>query len=775
MKLSKIFIVLSGIFLTATNIFSQIDYSDSWEDFYSYNNVKDFYFDGSKIYAVCDNAIFIYDKDSSKYKKISSVHGLSGETTSSFFYSISTNRIVIGYENGFIEVVNPDGTIRIFDDIERLNITGSKRINHIVQNANKLYIATDFAVIEYDIENLVFGDTFYIGDQSSTVKVNQIAIFNNSIYAATTQGIYIADITNPNLIDFNNWQEPQGDFVGDFKAIRTFNNQLFTAKNRILYTISNTNIIQQFNTFATNIVNINSSFDYLNISLKTIAYTYNQQLIQVDFTQASTDFDFTLANSFAKDNILYLATKKQGILEKTFNQDTFEEIHPEGPLFNDAFAIDVLNDNLWVVYGGQHTSTFSALSIKKGFSHYNGENWFNTAYNNSIKADLLDITIDPNQENTVYISSWLGGLIKVVDDEVVERYTNQNSDLENRPSPSVSWQTAVSSSDFDSQGNLWVANGYVTDRLKKFDTVDSWQGYSFTDVITDNRRGLGDVIVDNNDNKWLEMRQNGVLVLSRDGTKTKALNTTVGNGSLPDNIVYSLAVDKNNRMWIGTLKGLVRFDNTSSLFESTNYNAKPIIIKLDGGTDENQGQVLLGEQPILAIAVDGADNKWFGTASGGVLSTNPSGQKTLHIFNTDNSPLPSNFINKIKVDDSTGKVYFATTKGIVAYNNNVAPFGDTLEETYAYPNPSTKENEFITIDGRHGSHLPRGTNVKILDSAGYLVYETNVLEGIEVKGGKVIWNKKNLAGRKVASGVYIILLSLPDKSETSITKVAIIN
>jgi len=46
---------------------------------------------------------------------------------------------------------------------------------------------------------------------------------------------------------------------------------------------------------------------------------------------------------------------------------------------------------------------------------------------------------------------------------------------------------------------------------------------------------------------------------------------------------------------------------------------------------------------------------------------------------------------------------------------------------------------------------------------------------IEIKGGKVIWDKRNLAGRKVASGIYIILLTLPDTSETSITKVAIIN
>ena len=134
-----------------------------------------------------------------------------------------------------------------------------------------------------------------------------------------------------------------------------------------------------------------------------------------------------------------------------------------------------------------------------------------------------------------------------------------------------------------------------------------------------------------------------------------------------------------------------------------------------------------------------------------------------------------NRVLKIKVDDSSGKVYFATDKGIVAYNSNVAPFGDTLGEVYAYPNPALKNHATVTITGRNGTTLPKGTNVKILDVAGNLVYETNVIEGQELQGGKVVWNKKNLAGRSVASGVYIVLLTNEDSSETSTTKIAIVN
>ncbi len=760
--------------VTLPNIFSQVDYSDSWEDFYSYNNVKDFHIDNHKIYAVSDNAAFIYDTSTQSYKKISSVHGLSGETTSSFYYSQTTNRIIIGYKNGLVEIINPDGSIRVANDILRLNITGSKRINQIIQYQNKLYISTDFALLEYDIENLAFGDTFYIGNQSTNEIINQAVVFNEIIYAATKNGIYYADVNNLNLIDFNNWTQPQGEFTGDFTAINVFNDELFVSKNKNLYKINSDDSLQLIQTYPFNIVNINNSELFLNITTENAAYTYNNQLIEIDYNQSTTDNLFRLNNSYSNENITYLATQKKGILKKEFGQSEFEEIHPEGPLYNDAYSIEVKNDNLWVVFGGQTFSSYNSLYLKKGFSHFNGDNWINTPYNSTIPRDLLDITIDPNNKNKAFLSSWAGGILIVENDEIIEHFTYQNSGLEKRPENFSNW-SCVSSTDFDSQGNLWAANGYVENKAKKYDTSANWTGYNFNDVITDESEGLGDITVDRNDNKWIETRANGVLVLNRDGTKTRALNTIVGNGNLPDNKIKAIAVDKSNRIWIGTLKGLTRFDNVSSLFESTNYNAEQIKIRLDGGTDENQGQILLGEQTINTIAIDGADNKWFGTTTGGVLGTNPSGQKTLFVFNTENSPLPSNYINKIKVDDTTGKVYFATTKGIVVYNNKVAPFGDTLGDTYAYPNPCTKEYDFITIDGRKGTHLPRGTNVKILDSAGYLVYETNVLEGIEIKGGKVIWNKRNLAGRKVASGVYIIMLSLPDKSETSITKVAIIN
>ena len=105
--LKRLFIFFS---FSTFSLVAQVDYSDAWEDFYSYNNVKDLIKADNMLYALTDNATFTYDFITEKTEKLSSVQGLSGETTSAIHYSIETNRLVIGYENGLIEVIDSDGS-----------------------------------------------------------------------------------------------------------------------------------------------------------------------------------------------------------------------------------------------------------------------------------------------------------------------------------------------------------------------------------------------------------------------------------------------------------------------------------------------------------------------------------------------------------------------------------------------------------------------------------------------------------------------------------------
>jgi len=775
-KLFLLYFLLFSILFSA-----QTDYSDSWEDFYSYNNVKDFIKVDAIIYALSDNAVFTYNTDSKEINKISSVQGLSGETTTAIHYSAGNKRLVIGYENGLIEVIEEDGSITISSDIINFSQSGEKSINHISEFNNKLYLSTPFAVVVYDIKKLEFGDTYFIGENSASIKINATTIHNDSLYAATENGIFAAEISSDLLIDSNLW----GSYFSgrNFSKIIVFNEDLLVTEGTKLYLFNGMNLVEPIS-FTQPIVDVKSSSSHLAITLSTAAIMLNLEMEEVFEFSPNSEFNFTLNTSFFEENTVFLGTKETGILTAVKEApNTYSEIHPEGPLSNDVFSISTGNSMIWVVYGG-YNSAYVPLGNKKGISMYNGKNWINKPFSEEFPfKDLVDVTIDKNKENHIFISSFSdtfggdifsgGGLLELKENEITNFYHSRNSPLEDRfPSDMNRITTRVSGADFDNEGNLWLADALAVNKLKKLSPSGTWTSYNLSSLQTNTAKETNTVVVDLNNSVWIGTRRNGVYVYNENGDRKKALITAPNSGNLPDLNVRTIAIDANNRVWIGTQSGLVVYGNASGVFDDKTPNASSIVIN---GDENGFGERLLGDQTINSIAIDGADNKWFGTDKGGVLYTNPSGQTTLANFSKQNSPLPSNRILKIRSDERSGKVYFATTKGIVAYNSKVAPFGENLGAVYAYPNPALKSHEIITIDGRNGTHLPKGTNVKIIDIAGNLVYETNVVEGQQLKGGKVVWDKRNLAGKKVASGIYIVLLSNDDASETSVTKIAIVN
>ena len=758
-------------------VFAQTDYGASWKDFYSYNNVKDVVITDEEVFALVDNAIFTYDLSTNQVEKVSSVNGLSGETTSAIFFHESSKRLVIGYETGLIEVLKEDKSIHISADIVNFNQSGEKGIHHISERGNTLYISTPFAIVAYDIDKLEFGDTYFIGAASSAVKINQTLIMNDAIYAATERGVYKADLSNPNLVDANNWELI---VEGNFSNLTHFDGAIYIATQNRIYKLNETDVVLE-KTLPSVVLSLKSESDYVTVTTEKTAYVYTKSWTEVFKSATTLEYNYNLNSALVHNNKVFLNTKEYGILQTPLTVQNFTEIHPKGPLSNSVFSVASLRNNFWFVYGG-YNAAYVPTGNRKGFSHFNGLDWINTSFTSAFPVvGLVHVTIDPSHENRVFISSFAdtnsgnvvsgGGLLEVVDDEILQMYHSQNSPLEDYfPNNSTRITTRINGTVFDRQGNLWITDALGAFKLKKLSIDGSWKTIDLRSLQTNSAEEVNTVQIDKSNSLWIGTRRNGVYVYSESGDQKRALTTEPTEGSLPHANVRTLAIDANNRVWLGTQSGLVVFNNASGLFDASIYDAQPVII-LDDGIPKK----LLGNQTVNTIAVDGADNKWFGTDNGGVLYTNPNGQKTLASFNKDNSPLPSNKILKISVDTSTGIVLFATDKGVVAYDSKVAGFGTELAAVYAYPNPALRSHQIITIDGKNGEHLPKGTNVKILDVSGNLVYETNVVEGQQLQGGKVVWNKTNLAGKQVASGVYIVLLTNDDATETSTTKIAIIN
>lgn len=772
--------------------FSQ-DYSQFWEGHFSYLNIKDVSQGGNKIYTAAENAIFIYDIISNQTETISTINGLSGETISTIHYSETYGLLLIGYENGLIEIVSDlnDDVLTVIDILEKPTISPTdKKINHFNEFNNAVYISTDYGISVYNLSNLEFGDTYFIGNFGNQIKVKETAIFGDYIYVACQNNIGMkkAVYSNNNLIDFQQWQTVIG---GNFLHAQTISDKLFVIRNnKKIFEVIDNSLIELF-TYADEPVDAKTVNDNLIISTKNDVFIYDSDFNLISNATIPQDIEIEFTSALiTSDDELYIGTKAninqghtgKGLLKTRFlDTSNFEEIHPDGPLLNNSFSIEASQGHLWLTFG-EYSIHYNPYPItKRGISHLIDDTWVNIPFDSVLGAtDLNKITINPNNNSQVFISSFISGILEVNDNTPTILYDQTNSGLESLVIPNLI-NIRVSGANFDNNGLLWNVTSIVEKPLKSFNpTSNQWQSYSFSSLIEDpfSNLGFGDLIIDMNQNKWIGSVLYGVIGVKTNGNSAiiKNLKGESDDGNLPSDNIRALKIDNRNQLWIGTDKGLRVLYNPESLFnEEEETRANEIIIIDDGIPSE-----LLFQQWISDIEVDGSNNKWIGTFSTGLYYLSENGQETIYHFTKDNSPLPSNNILDVSIDGSSGKIYIATDKGLVAFKAGGSKPNTDLQNAFVYPNPVRPafniSEERVKIKG-----VSENVNIKITDIEGNLVAEaqsnTNLRYkgyNLEIDGGTAFWNGKNLANNTVASGVYLVLLSDLDTLETKVLKLMVV-
>ena len=745
--------------------------SQFWKGYFSYKEIKDISQSPTVFFAAAENALFSKNLATNSIKTTNTIDGLSGQTITSMYHSTAFNKTIIGYENGLIMIVNDaDGTMLNVVDIITNGVNQNlKRINHFMEYNGILYVSCDFGIVQYNLATSGFGDTYRIGDLGAEIKVSQTAISNGIIYAATMVGIKSASISNPNLNDYNQWTQLIG---GGFTGVETFGTQVVASTNwGAVFKLDGT-VFTSFATLPLGAVDIRASGNYILISTQTSVSIYNQNLsllLQISSNQIpNISAKFTCATLIG--NVIYLGTLEDGIITTTLdNPTTFNYLSPDGPSRNALFAINASTENVWAVYGGYspdynpYTYDNNGLNTY-GFSKFTENGWQNTPYSAVLGAKALSkITINPNNSNQVYISSFFSGLLKVENDIPTVLYDESNSSLEslvlNPPNPNYK-DLRINGAAFDKSGNLWVGNGWSKNGLKKLSTQGSWSSVNIEPISQRYyENSYGEVLVDKNGTKWMASSYDGVIAYNETGNVFKKISLGADLGNLPVVDARVIAIDNRNQLWIGTTSGLRVLSSVDRFSTDDQLTSNPIIILENGLAQE-----LLYEQFITDIVVDGANNKWVGTADSGVFQFSSDGQQTLRRFTSSNSPLPSNAINDIDISPTTGEVFFATDKGMVSYKGTSTIASTDLSNVNVYPNPVRPEFEgTVKVSG-----LSNKCNVKITDIEGNLVYETIS------QGGTIEWDTKAFGNYNVASGVYMIFISSQDGTDTTVKKVMII-
>lgn len=543
-------------------------------------------------------------------------------------------------------------------------------------------------------------------------NVMSSAIKGDFIYANTTQGVYAGRLTD-NLLDPANWTLSDDDVS-------------FTGENDIVVTTEN---------------------------------GYEERV------------------AYDKDNKCYWSNQKDGKIQSYTMSDaegrviTRSDINPDGPRYN-YFGFIKIRDGKLYSCNGKMWDEGKPASIQT--LDIDGDEWV-TFDNEGIGqrlgiqySDIMTLDVDPRDPRRLMAGSQ-AGLFEFYDGKLVNHWNHENSPIyfftgiEGNKNYEI-----VSSVIFDATGGLWIANSESSKSvLVRRSSDGEWSSSDAFSRLkdTDNLKFMGF----DGDKLWFYHQY----------WETPAVycyNTSTGNLSQYTNFtnedgmkfsdlmgVSSLALDKEGNVWLGINQGvLVLTDEYQRDPDKGFYQ-----IKVPRGDGTNLADYLLSGIDITAIAVDNANRKWIGTDGNGLYLISSDSMTEEEHFTISNSGLISNTIESLAIDNKTGKVYIGTDKGLCSYMSEASETNEDMtgDNVWAYPNPVRPEYDgMITITG-----LSIDSDVKITTTNGTLV-----ASGRSV-GGSFQWDGRDLKGRRVASGVYMVNTATRYGESGTVCKIAVIN
>lgn len=761
----KKIILLQFIFLFS--FFAKASVGD-WTLYSSYHNIKHCQVAKNKIYVLASGALFSFNSNDNEVMVYDKLNSLSDIDITHIAYSDYIDALIIIYSNTNIDILYDDETVYNITDIKNSSIP-NKKINNINIKDNYAYLSTAFGIVVLDLEKLEVKDTYSTGYNTLCTYP-----FKDKLYTGTSEGLFKCDTTK-NLLDKNNWEKINSNKV---EALCEFNGNLYILiKSGGIYTLNtDTNDLTQV---------VDKSGNEYNTIYSTENEVIGTAVDKVTIIKKDSKTNYTTSNSnyiFKKGSELwnckgYKGFYKSKIVDKKIN-DISKIAIPNSPKRNYCeFMKFTIHDKLLVAGGNLNYFDITFYDGTLMEYDFNNRKWFNfpeDTIKNITKLkyrNICSVDEDPTEPGHYFASSFGNGLFEFRNGKFVKHYDFKNSLIESAVKNNQNY-VRIPNVIFDKEGNLWCINTTnIANIVKVLKKNGEWISLNYKDIeykevmslpMFDSRGWLWITSLNNGSGLFCAKLKNTPFDTSDDETQVWFNKFTNQDGTTYQIYkVHSICEDKKGEIWVGTDVGLFVIDNPEEFFNEGIFKQ----IKVPRNDGSGLADYLMNNIYIKAISIDAANRKWIGTMDNGVFLVSEDGTETIHHFNTDNSPLPSNYIESIAINNKTGEVFIGTDKGIASYSSDAAISEEKLEDKsiYAYPNPvRANYNGNISIVG-----LTDECNVKIVDGAGYIINEGTS------NGGMYIWNGRNQKGEKVSSGVYHILLYDKNGKDGEVTKIVI--
>ncbi len=721
---------------------------------------------GKKIYCGSESGIFSYNTDDNSIERLSKHTGLSDVEVLILKHNTFSNKTVVVYNNSNIDIIDHvSGKITNIPDVMDKNMIGKKQINGIYFYEHTVYLSCSFGIVLIDLTKNQISDSYQnLGANGNQLEFYNLVVFSNSIVANTSDGIVLAALNASNLADYRSWNRLSSSTGG--KHIELFKSEVYAVIDSTLKVYDGLGAFTSFTGITSNKIR---SLKNVGSQLLIVA---QEAIYLIDETKKLSTRPFTFRNDACIDNrgLLAMVDNQFGLTIDRTDLGTIDYYTPNGPAGKTFGKMAFTENKLWVS-GGYVNDMWSPLVFNNSkFYTFSEENWINYTAKDfpaiEPAKDFIDVKKEPFSDK-IYLSSFGTGVYEIDGQNKMTLYNEQNSSLQTLQVADPTYKPLLSGGiDFDFYGNLWVSNFGAAKPLS-VKTAEGWKSFSIGSILVGNE--LGWVTCDDYNNVWVNsLKDKGILVYNHAGTPNNAnddsyklLTKEVGEGALPSNTVLCMTLDKKGEMWVGTNQGLAIFSNPGLIFngKKNSYDARQIIVQVGSNYE-----VFLGKESINCIKVDPANRKWIGTRNGVVLVA-ADGYTVLKKFTSSNSPLLSNNVIEIGIDESNGEVFFGTDKGIISYTSDATAGNQDFSKVKIYPNPvhPTYQGD-VTING-----LLTNANVKITDISGNLVYETTA------NGGTATWNGRNYSGNRVATGVYLIIAADADGNQSYAGKLLFIH